>query len=320
MRPEKVAPSDILISPLTFVQAIQSSGALVDALVEQEVNFRAWFGGPALWRKVARHTTVPLYYHLITSGYLASVDNHRASWMFVRGRQQLLYIEALATHPDWQRRGIARSLLRFAVGLAQELSRNWMGVTVTLENRAAVQLCESEGYRRGHWQVMHAANRTNGVKADSSVQLRPIFGPGAEQAYFQFASRDISAGQVWDKEPALRMMSYDLFHQRRHGWVITVGGIPSGYVSQRTSPEQNTLFLACAPECWDSEAVIATVVAHTAGGHATSTTIRLGSTGHHEAARAAFATVGFEEQPAETTFMFRPVNPGPVLPNTPSGG
>ncbi len=310
--PDRLDTSDILISPVTFLQVYQSSGELISALLEHDIAFQRWLGASAAWRQVARLTLVPTYYHWITSGYVATVANEMAGWMYVRGRGQILTIDTLVTHRAWRRRGVGRALLRFAESLARELNRNWLGLAVTLANTSAVQLYEREGYRPGHSRVMVSQKPGNLPVSSTSINLRPVLGIAAEQAYRHFAGVDVSAGEIWDRECALQMIEHDPYHQWGQDWVIEVGRKPVGFLNKHSVRNQTRMYLACEPDWWASAEVASAVLSYaTPANRAASIQARLGSSEHHNAVRDVFHLLGFEEQPAERVWMFKQLNHAP---------
>ena len=59
------------------------------------------------------------------------------------------YIDALATSPDYRRRGVARALLRHAERLANNRGLSWLALDTTAANEGARRLYESCGFDIG---------------------------------------------------------------------------------------------------------------------------------------------------------------------------
>lgn len=298
---------DLSIWPLTFLQVYESADTVMSALLEKDDIFRKWFVSSEGWRQLGRYVIVPLYYHLRTSGYGAMIDNHLVGWLYLRGWHQVLYIETLATRQEWRQKGVGASLLRFAEQQAHILGREWMSLTVTLANTAAVTLYETEGYQRGHWRVMqHPPNMDVAGGAPDKVILRPVFGPPAESAYRIYSEQDQRAGDGWAAEAVVRLSSYDPYRQLGREWVVEVGGKPVGYLNLHQSAECLVLYLAAPSEWWGSPDILkAALLAIQEPEKHLPVCFRLASGGHHEAARPILAGMGFEEQPAVTTRMFK---------------
>lgn len=323
MPSEPADGSDILISPLTFLRLYQSAGDLMDAMLEKDIYYQRWFGASSMWRRLARGSVLPTYYHWVTSGYGASIGPDLAGWLFVRGWSQVLYIETLAARRGWRRQGVGRALLRFAESLARELGRAWLGLTVTQGNTPAVALYEREGYRRGHWRVAVLRGKPAPRLANQSgVRLKPVYAFAAERAYRQFAEQDIRAGEAWAAEAILRMANTDPHRSLGPEWVIEADGKPIGFVNRHGAKDHPHLYLACAAQWWTNVSMLETVIAQAqfAGDAAGSLTLRLGSSGHHEAVIEELLRAGFAEQPAATMRLFKPVDNGRAAPGAHSGG
>jgi GNAT superfamily N-acetyltransferase len=297
---------DLNISPLTFLQVYQSTDTVMAALLEKDVNFRQWFLSPEGWRQFGRYVIVPLYYHLLTSGYGVMIQNQLVGWLYLRGWHQVLYVETLATHPDWRRQGVATALLRFAEQQAGILGREWMALTVTVPN-PAVRLYDKEGYRRAHWRVMeHPGGLTVTEDQAGKVNLRPVFGPAAENAYHHFSEADQRAGDAWAADAIARLSNYDPYRQLGREYVAEVDGQAVGYLNLHLAGNRQVIYLAAPPERWGSQAVLkAGIRAIQASERHCEICFRLASSGHHDAARQLLIDMGFAEQPATTTRMFK---------------
>jgi len=308
----------VLIAPLTFLQVYQSAGEVMNAMLEKDAAARELLSGSPVWRNMARFTAVPTYLHWVTSGYTAIMGSDMIGWLFVRGREQVVYVEVLAIHHEWRRKGVGRILLRFAEGLARELNRDWIGITVTLENSPALTLYEAEGFRRSHWHVMIAEKLESGsAESNGGQRLRPVFGPTAEWAFRQFASRDIVAHDEWDSDPARRMLAYDRHRAWGKDWLIEANGSPVGYLNSHRANGRRHLYLAAQPQYWGDPMVISKVLSVAAPGD--TVILRLASAAHHAAACEALGERGFSERPAEQLWMLKSIR-GPVGLSTPLQG
>ncbi len=318
MSGEPIQPSDVLIAPLTFLQVYQSAGEVMNAMLEKDAAARELLGGSPIWRNMARFSAVPTYLHWVTSGYTAIVGSDMIGWLFVRGREQVVYVEVLAIHHEWRRKGVGRILLRFAEGLARELNRDWIGITVTLENNPALTLYEEEGFRRSHWHVMWAeALGSKSAALNDKVKLRPVFGPTAEWAFRRYASRDILEHSHWDSDPAQRMLAYDRHRAWGQDWIIEADRGAVGYLNSHIEKGKRYLYLAANQDHWANPALIAKVLSVAKPGEAV--TLRLASFGHHEAACEALNEWGFAERPAEQLWMLKSIR-GVNSPSTPLQG
>jgi GNAT superfamily N-acetyltransferase len=297
-----------VISPLTFLQIYQSTDSVMQALLEQDATFQQWFLSPFPWRPLGRFLVVPLYYHFATSGYGALVNDSVVGWLYLRGWHQVMYIEVVATHPDWRRQGVATSLLRFAERQARNLNRQWIALTVTLDNLAAVKLYEKEGYQCGHWRLLgHPDGLQAPANDEAKVTLRPVFGPAAETAFRTHTELDERAGDTWAAPAMLRLLNYDPYRLPGREWIVEVDGQPAGYLHRHEAGGHATLYLAAPPEWWHRPEMRKAVLIAASDGaqRAMPVWLRLASSGHHEAVREAFAELGFTEQPATTARMFK---------------
>tara|TARA_B100001123_G_scaffold447594_1_gene605639 strand:+ start:1401 stop:1859 length:459 start_codon:yes stop_codon:yes gene_type:complete len=56
------------------------------------------------------------------------------------------YLQRVAVHPDWQRKGMGRSLVRVAARKAREAGSKIMLLNTQIDNTPGIQLYKSEGY------------------------------------------------------------------------------------------------------------------------------------------------------------------------------
>ena len=283
-------------------------GDLLAAMLEQDIMFQKWLGRSVVLRTLARGIFMPLYYHLITSGYGAFVGEEMAGWLYLRGWRQILYIETIATRPAWRKQGVGDALMRFAEDQACELHRQWLGLTVTATNEAAVRLYERHGYRRAHWRIVkHDGEKTLPSGESQGVRLQPIFGPAAWQAYRRFTTVELAAGDEWAATASTRLLEFDPHRQWGKEWLVTVDGQAVAYLNRHGSRASTNLYLACGPDWWTDPCMTQAVGAALNDGASTSRsiTLRLASSSHHDAALPLLSEIGFVSHPAGMFKMFK---------------
>ena len=80
--------------------------------------------------------------------FIAEVDGRIAGYLGVYLAYEHAEILTLATIPDYQRQGIARSLLHHAFDLARQAGCQVMSLEVRQSNQRAIALYQSEGFAR----------------------------------------------------------------------------------------------------------------------------------------------------------------------------
>lgn len=305
--PASIAPAAASIRPLTFLQTLQSADVVIGALLEQE-SVSPHRKQPSSLRKLGRRVTRPLYYHLVTSGYGAFDADRLIGWMYLRGWYQVLYIDTLIVHHKYQGQGVGCSLLDFAEKQAREQHREWLGLTVTTGNMASLGSYEAHGFERGHWRIMRCAGGvSNGTALQTAVRLQPLLGSAAQRAFWRFATLDMNAGDTAGHPTLTRFLMQDPYHGPGLHWLVVADGVPIAYLNRSGTATQPTVFVASGPERWDSPALVdALRIAAGAGRiQPDSVDVRLGSSRHHESARALLEPLGFSEQPAAMLRMFK---------------
>jgi len=303
-----VPSNGIAIRPLTFVQTYLSAEAVITALLEHDLTAQRWLGASPPLRFISRYLTLPLYFHWATSGYGAFCDEQLVGWMYLRGWYQVLYIEALTVLPAWRRRGVGKALLRFAEQQAREQRREWLGLTTTFNNMAALHLYESQGFERGHWRIMRGSSSAlSSLQGGGTVRLFPLVGHAARSAFRHFARLDVSAGDAADKVTLTRFLTRDPYRQAGMHWLVIDQGHPVAYLNRHGTSEHLILYLASMPEWWGSPANFDALKAALSPGNAlpTMVDVRLASSGHHEAIRPLLEAQGFAECPASIVRMFK---------------
>ena len=85
-----------------------------------------------------------------TSSILVIRDGcgHSAGFAVVGYGSAISYLQRVAVHPDWQGRGMGRSLVRVAARKARTAGAQVMLLNTQLDNEGAIALYESEGFVR----------------------------------------------------------------------------------------------------------------------------------------------------------------------------
>ncbi len=300
-------PIKITIRPLTFLDTYQGVGALIDALSEQDINYQRTLASRPFLRLIVRLILMPPFLHLTSSGYGAFVDERFAGWLYLTVWRRSQYVSVLAVHPEWRRRGVGRALLAFAEEQAHALRRHWLGLATTVRNAPAVSLYESVGFRPSHWRIYQRQSDASLAVHAEGVRLRRVIGPAAWQAHQRITVADLEAGDAWGVDILLRFLFGDSARWRGRRWMALADGKSEAYVSLCGLRSHPRLFLA-APKTWwgtDEELAVIKMVLDTLGESQPAIDLRLGSTGHHEAAREALQSVGFVEQPGLRMNMFK---------------
>jgi GNAT superfamily N-acetyltransferase len=307
--PARSAQAGHQIVPLSFLQIYQSADSILNALLEQDSVTQRWFGGSPLLRSVVSHSGMPLYYHWATSGYGVLNGDELLGWMFLRGWEQVLYVETLAVRPQARRRGVATALLDFATQIAQELHREWLGLTVTVTNENAVRLYEGQKFQPGHWRILKHENLADIPWGETpNVELRRLLGPGAERAFKHFSKVDLEASDPDTVSAHVRFLPRELYRRvwGRH-WGVRINGRMVAYLHHHRYDKRQIVYLASEPQWWGSPMLLQTLLKTLAGQSAQcdSIEVRLASRAHHEAACAVLVNAGFSDEPALTMKMIR---------------
>lgn len=307
MSAETSRPTPYRVFPLSFLQIYQAAGPVMNALMEQDLSVRQWFGGSRALQISTVGFVIPLYYHWVTSGYGAYVDQQMVGWIFLRGWHQVLYIEALAVALAYRRRGVGRELLRFAEEQARQLRREWLGLGVTVENKPAVQLYEAEDFRRGHQRILYRDSGEHVALPNGTGQLQPLLGAGAWQAFTLYAEHDLRAGEPETGAIQSRFLSrepYRVFTGRH--WLVKMDGKAVAYLHRHGPAHNPVIYLAALSEAWGAPELVGCIGRALSDTNAQSRiTIKLASGAHHDAACRAFAPYGYVERPAKTMRMIK---------------
>jgi ribosomal protein S18 acetylase RimI-like enzyme len=306
--PERANTLEYTISPLTFLQIYQTANVFFALLLEQDTALQRRLGSSVVLRTLARAVALPLYYHYGTSGYGMFVGEAQVGWLYLRGRQQVVYIDALAVHPDWRGRGVDGELLHFAERQMRELRREWLGLTVALDDEAALHFYESQGYHREHWRIMRSgSDRAILPQPGGAIHLRPVVGMAAGRAYHRFAQIDLAAGEALDAAVQPSLLNHNPHWRPGHDWLVVYEGKSIAYLNKHGTHAHPAIFLACDPAWWGSPQTLGAISLALAnqGSIPPGVDIRLGSSKHHDAARSMLEQSGFAEYPATTTRMFK---------------
>ena len=303
--------SGVSIRPLTFLQILQAARYIVEDRLAYETVVRHGPGAPVPPPSLAHTLGLPLCYHWATSGYGAFYGEQPVGWVFLRGWYQVLYIEALVVLTGWRERGIEEMLLACAECHARALQRQWLGLTITADNNKSLEFYKARGYLRGHWRILHHESLPpDTLQAEGAIQLAPVVGLAARRAFHHYASLDLSAADASNEIALVRFLAQDPYRRSGHDYLVVYQGQPIGYVNVNQHRLPLTIYLASGREWWGSRPMVEAVrIALRASGRAsTSLDLRLGSSAHHDAARTCFGEMGFTEQPAVSTLMFKRIS------------
>lgn len=294
------------IWPLSFLQIYQSTNPFIDALEEHDVTVQEWSAGVPVLKRIAATTAIPLYYHLMTSGYGAFEQNSVAGWIYLRGWRQVLYVEGLAVMPAHRRQGIGRQLLRFAEDQGRQLRREWLGLTVTVGNTAAVNLYEQMGYQRGHSRLLCSAGSFQPIPS-GGASLRSLLPPEANTVFHALAERDMIDHDAETGEVLSRFLGRERYRSAfGKQWLVTANGKNIGYLNRYKKAKRVIVYAAAPKHMWGSAEMVGAIgqaLSDVPGG--TSVDIRLASAGHHDVMRDRLADYGFAEEPSATMKMFK---------------
>jgi len=225
--------------------------------------------------------------------------------MYLRGWQQLLYVESLVVLPEFHDQGIEHALLTFGENIARELRRAWLALTVPLGDATISQSYEMQGYRKGHWRVLRSQQRVP-EGSNGHVSLKRAVGSAAKRAYMQFAEQDLQASDPDTAGVQSRFLMHDPYYSRLgQNWVIETEGRQVGFLHTHGPASHPRMVLATGPESWGSPQLLSIVKQALGGATPEILDIRLGSARHHDAARAVLEPFGFVEHPTNDVRMFK---------------
>ncbi len=307
--PEQLSAADVTIRPLTFVQVCQAAGRLAEARRAQAA---------LTLRAPLQVLSLPLVYHWATSGYGAFYGEQPVGWLFLRGWPQVLVVEALVVPGEWQQRGVEPILLAFAVEQARELQRQWLGLTALLGDAQRLEFYRALGFACGHWRVMR---RERPPESPAPSGGAPSVRRAAQRACQDFARLDVGAADAQGEAYLAGFLSRDPYCRAGRSWLVMHEGQPIACLNQHQRAGQTTLYLASAPEWWGSTPLLdaISVAPHAPGAAPGPVELRLGSSGHHDAARAALEALGFTERPAAIAPLFKRVPDGAGQRTTANG-
>ncbi len=251
---------------------------------------------------------MPAYFHLTTSAYGLFIKDQLVGWMYLRGWQQVLYVEVLGVLPEYHGQGIENALLSFGENAARELRRGWLTMTVPLEDISTMQGLEAQGFRRGHWRVFHSEHPVPEI-SNGHISLKRTVGSPARRAYREFAEQDLQASEPDTALVQSCFLLQDPYYSRSgQHWLIETEGRQVGFLHSHGPSAHPIMILTALPDTWGSLDMLAIVKKALGTTVPETLAIRLGSNRHHDAARAILEPFGFEEHPADTIRMFKRID------------
>ena len=77
---------------------------------------------------------------------IRDADAGAAAFAIVGYGAAISYLQRVAVHPQWQRQGMGRSLVRVAARKARSVGARVMLLNTQIDNSGAIAMYESEGY------------------------------------------------------------------------------------------------------------------------------------------------------------------------------
>ncbi|NDJ52419.1 MAG: GNAT family N-acetyltransferase [Chloroflexi bacterium] len=273
---------------------------------ERDLSFQEFLELPIAGQHMMQYVGLPIYYHLVNAGYAARLEDKLAGWLFVRGRGPLLYVDTLAVHPDFRRRGLGRVLLTFAETQARRLGRAWLGLTVTSANTPAVQLYESLGFERAHFQIYVRKSTPQG---EVSSVARRLPGPRAWRLSQRLTRREHEQDGRFPLDVVRQFAHFEGHTWIGRFWVIRHQSQLVGIIRERLSEGVHKLVVAADSEHWGTPLIVDAMQSVIANQASAFVQVRFTSAAHHQAAHAACLDIGFKEQSADRMQMFKALDP-----------
>lgn len=146
----------MIIRPPTLAESYRIIGLLDQSLRGRDDAYDQ-LARNALRRWLARHLTLPLYFHFLNEAWVAMEGSEVVGWLFLIHRQQTTHLNDIGVHPAFQRRGVGTALLAWAKERARGRGKQALTLAVTGSNQPAVRLYERSGFRPVHHHLWHGA-------------------------------------------------------------------------------------------------------------------------------------------------------------------
>ncbi len=175
---------------------------------------------------------------------------------FMRGRRRFL-IANVAVHPDYRRRGIARSLTARGIDAARRRNADSVWLQVREDNPPAIELYRSLGFieqaRRTSWRsqqtVVQETEQTTGKIIPSQFQHWNLLANWLERTYPHELSWHLEF-DLWSMRPGLIGELYRLLtYKPMKLWTAIHGNRPAGTIGVQNAPTRaSTIWLAVSGE------------------------------------------------------------------------
>ncbi len=223
------------------------------------------FAALPLWRRaVLRGLLLPLSYRKRTHAWIARLNTRPVGYLYARPQGRLLLIDSLGVLPDFQRRGVARTLLSQAAKSARDDDLPLLGMPVAAANAPALAFARAlnfQPYRTRKW-VLESPDALPTPKETWRVEELPA--SETLPAYQRWQERALRSGMAWAAESLLQrpFARRDWVGYARH-WVCYRGKEESAYLRIAGLRGEYRAYLSCrladlktpAPLAWLGQAL-----------------------------------------------------------------
>lgn len=106
------------------------------------------------WRRaLARHMTLPHYFHWLNEGWMLEIKGEIAGWLYLLHHKRSTHVNDLGVAPAYRRQGHGQRLLTWAEQRAKAKGKTMLTLAVTIHNEPAVALYERCGFQALHPQL-----------------------------------------------------------------------------------------------------------------------------------------------------------------------
>ncbi len=250
---------------------------------------------------------LPSRYDKAFDGFVLKVEDEHAGYVFANTHIESTHIETLAVEPEFRRQKLGTQLVARVSELARNYEHQYLSAAVTDQNEAGQAFLQALGfqpYRAEGWRPAQDEQFDTNVFVgayeleDTSAHLRAL-GPNPKDDmpfYERWLEHELEHGDAWVREVIWEDYKDLALRTPAQDWVCMQGEEELGYI--RLAGMRGTLwaYLACHHDYWDNDIQIQWLAQalRQYPSRPTEFTLKVGSSGHHEASRAVWEKAGFE--------------------------